>query len=123
MTLQVREVPATAVVGAKDGAIAPHVDLLREKSLTEERRIDLGLCPKGNRKPWPDLACEVAWSDLFFAEMVLTPIMEHGWQGVKKRGGDRMLRWGALQCPRRDDVVSVVAGEVGVMGHDVGSHT
>lgn len=101
MTLQVREVPATAVVGAKDGAIAPHVDLLREKSLTEERRIDLGLCPKGNRKPWPDLACEVAWSDLFFAEMVLTPIMEHGWQGVKKRGGGQDAEMGGLAVSKK----------------------
>lgn len=86
MTLQVGEVPATAVVGAKDGAMAPHVDLLRGKSLTEERRIDLVLCPKGNRKPWPDLTCEVAWSDPFFAEVALTPIMEHGWQEIKKKG-------------------------------------
>lgn len=54
-----------------------YVDLLREKSLIEGKKVDLGLCPKSNRKPWPDFVCEVAWSYLCFVEMTLTLIMEH----------------------------------------------
>lgn len=81
-------IPARTAIGARDGAIAS-VNLFRRKGLTEKRKVDLGLCPKGNRKPWPDFICELAWSDLCFVEMTLTLVMEHGWQGIEKVG--RML--------------------------------
>lgn len=77
-------VPARTAVGAKDGAIAS-VDLFRGKGLTEKRKVDLGLCPKGNRKPWPDFICELAWSDLCFVEM--TDSHQGAWMAGDRKGG------------------------------------